>query len=90
MSFRKRTKTNKANAVTIYTRVKEHPDVFCVKNSLLFYNYCDFSQSLEITLLVAESKREVVANANISLEKINYFLPFFKNILKKKEQFLKP
>ncbi|PKK69486.1 hypothetical protein RhiirC2_501479 [Rhizophagus irregularis] len=43
MSFRKRTKTNKANAITIYTRVKEHPDVFRVENSLLFCNYCDLS-----------------------------------------------
>ncbi|PKB93722.1 hypothetical protein RhiirA5_440505, partial [Rhizophagus irregularis] len=43
MSFRKRAKTNKANAVTIYTRIKEHPDVFRVENSLLFCNYCDLS-----------------------------------------------
>ncbi|RGB27325.1 hypothetical protein C1646_769279 [Rhizophagus diaphanus] len=120
MSFRKRAKTNKANAVAIYTRVKGHP----VENSLLFCNYCDLSvewrhkstvdshclgkkhlsqkkkiyeanndkknqQSLETTLLAAESKREVVesliqafANANIPLEKINYLLPFFKKYLK--------
>ncbi len=43
MTFRKRTKTNKANAVTVYTRVKEHPDVFRVENGLLFCNYCDLT-----------------------------------------------
>ncbi|PKY50585.1 hypothetical protein RhiirA4_467146 [Rhizophagus irregularis] len=97
MSFRKHAKTNKANAITIYIKVKEHPDVFCIKNSFLFCNYCDLSvewrhkstQSLETTLLAVESKREVVesliqafANANIPLEKINYLLPFFKKYLK--------
>ena len=123
MTFRKRTKTNKANAVTIYTRVKEHPDVFCVKSGLLFCNYCDLSvewrhkstvdshclgkkhlaqkkiyednqskknqQTLETTLLAADSKREIIeelikafASANIPIEKINYLLPFFKKYLK--------
>jgi hypothetical protein len=43
MSFRKHAKTNKANAITIYIRVKEHPDVFYIKNSFLFCNYCDLS-----------------------------------------------
>ena len=41
MTFSKRIKTNKANAVTIYTRVNEYPDVFHVENGLLFCNYCD-------------------------------------------------
>ncbi|RIA84901.1 hypothetical protein C1645_741984 [Glomus cerebriforme] len=40
MSFRKRTKPNKANAITVYTRVKEH--VFRVESGLLFCNYWDF------------------------------------------------
>src|SRR3954447_11864083 len=123
MSFRKRTKTNKTNAVTVYTRVKEHPDIFCVESGLLFCNYCDLSvewrhkstvdshclgkkhlaqkknyeanqsknnqQTLETTLLAADSKREVVesliqafASANIPLEKINSLLPFLKKYLK--------
>ena len=123
MSSRKRTRTNKANVVTVYTRVKEHPDVFRVENNLLFCNYCDLSvewrhkstvdshclgkkhlaqkkiyednrnrssqQTLETTLLAADSKREVVENliqafasANIPLEKINFLLPFFKKYLK--------
>ena len=123
MSFRKRTKTNKANAVSVYTRMKEHPDVFRVESGLLFCNYCDLSvewrhkstvdshclgkkhlaqkkiyeanqsksnqQTLETTLLAADSKREVVENliqafasANIPLEKINHLLPFFKKYLK--------
>ncbi|GET00257.1 CGG triplet repeat-binding protein 1 [Rhizophagus clarus] len=43
MTFSKRTKTNKANAVTVYTRVNEHPDVFCVESGLLFCNYCDLT-----------------------------------------------
>ena len=43
MTFRKRTKTNKANAITVYTRVKEHSDIFCVESSLLFCNYCDLT-----------------------------------------------
>ncbi|CAG8732172.1 20905_t:CDS:2 [Rhizophagus irregularis] len=68
MSFRKCAKTNKANAVTIYTRIKEHLDVFCIENSLLFCNYCDLSvewrykstQSLETTLFAVKSKSEIV------------------------------
>ncbi|RGB34152.1 hypothetical protein C1646_760871 [Rhizophagus diaphanus] len=65
MSFRKH--VNKANAITIYTRVKEHPDFSSNKNK-------KNQQSLETTLLAAKSKREVVesliqafANANIPL-----------------------
>ncbi|GBB99615.1 hypothetical protein RclHR1_03580022 [Rhizophagus clarus] len=43
MTFSKCTKTNKANAVTVYTRVNEHPDVFRVESGLLFCNYCDLT-----------------------------------------------
>ncbi|PKK79738.1 hypothetical protein RhiirC2_768792 [Rhizophagus irregularis] len=70
MSLRKRTKINKVNTVTTYTRVKERPDVFRVEN--------------ETTLRAADSKREVIDNliqafagANIPLEKINHLASYF-------------
>ncbi|PKC12031.1 hypothetical protein RhiirA5_412324 [Rhizophagus irregularis] len=65
----KRTKINKVNTVTTYTRVKERPDVFRVEN--------------ETTLRAADSKREVIDNliqafagANIPLEKINHLASY--------------
>ncbi|GES81531.1 CGG triplet repeat-binding protein 1 [Rhizophagus clarus] len=71
MTFSKRIKTNKANAVTIYTRVNEYPDVFHVENGLLFCNYCDLiiyednqskknQKTLETTLFATDSKRKVI------------------------------
>ncbi|PKC74728.1 hypothetical protein RhiirA1_449663 [Rhizophagus irregularis] len=77
----KRTKINKVNTVTTYTRVKERPDVFRVENAPDTKK--KNQQTLETTLRAADSKREVIDNliqafagANIPLEKINHLASY--------------